>query len=729
MTTDIYNDDEHKAEEQRLAKLASFASTLVQKRKESIDKRKESGIEDKWREDEEYYEGIDAATKSEAKWLKPASLAGTPTGVGDASGRSTVFVNITQPYVDMGSARVADMLLPTNDKPFALKTTPIPDLDALKQSQSPMPDGQMTQGDAATQFEKEAADKAEKAETQIWDWLCESRWHTEMRKVIEQSAKIGTSCIKGPFPVNRTSRKVEYGAEGVVLTLKDEIKPGTKYVDVWNIYPDPSCGDNIHNGQHIFEKDKLSARQLSDLRGNPGYIDSEIAIVLKEGPAKCNIDGSKPTVESDQFDVWYFHGFASAEDLRSTGMKIEDGEMLPVTVTMVNDRIVKASLSVFDSGAFPYDVMVWKRVTGSWSGTGVGRQVRTAQRIVNGAARNMMDNAGVASGPQIILKAGVIAPQDGQWAITPMKIWVADENADINDVRQAFTSVVIPMLQAELENIIKMGLDLAERATSMPLIMQGQQGNNTQTVGGMTILQNNSSSVLRNIAKIVDDDVIEPHILRYYDWNMVYGNDDSTKGDFQVQALGSSAFYERDAQNQVIMQLLPMAANPGFELSPKRLMTEVLKMNKISPERVRMTDEELQQMQQKQPPQDPAIQVATIKANADMQRAQLVQQSDQAELAKKDESMQSEFALKLQMQQQEHEHQERIERLRHNMKMMELAQSQNLSIDSIKAQLATDTLKINTQKELSMLDHHAKQVSPPPTEPAGRAKPGHAFEQ
>lgn len=729
MTTDIYNDDQHKAEEQRIARLASFAATIVQKRTEAVSKRKESGIEDQWREDEEYYEGIDAATKSETKWLKPSSLAGTPVGEGVSGGRSTVFVNITQPYVDMAAARVADMLLPTDDKPFAFKPTPIPDLDKLKQSAEPMPDGQMTKADAATQYEKEATEKAEKAETQVWDWLCESRWHTEMRKVIEQKAKIGTSCLKGPFPVSRKARKVEHLPEGIQFTQVDVIKPGSKYVDIWNIYPDPSCGDNIHNGSFIFEKDKLSARQLLDLRGAPGYIESEIDSVIKEGPAKCNQDGSKPTMESDQFDVWYFHGFASAEDLRSAGMEIDEGEMLPISLTLVNDRIVKASLSVFDSGAFPYDVAVWKRRTGSWTGKGVARQVRTAQRIVNGAARNMMDNAGVASGPQIILKAGTITPQDGQWAITPMKIWLADENADLNDVRQAFTSVVIPMLQAELENIIKMGLDLAERATSMPLIMQGQQGNNTQTVGGMTLLQNNSSSVLRNIAKIVDDDVIEPHVLRYYDWNMIYGEDDATKGDFTVQALGSSAFYERDAQNQVIMQLLPMAGNPAFELSPKRMMIEVLKMNKITPERVRMTEEEIQQLQQQPQPKDPAIEVATIRAQTDMQKAQLIQQSDQAELQKKDESMQSEFALKIQLQEAQQEHEMRIESLKFKMKLMELAQERNLSIDEIKAQLATDSLKINTQKELSVMNQHAKQVSNPPTEPVGRAATGRAFEQ
>jgi hypothetical protein len=722
----------------RLARLSAFAATIVAQRKEAIEGRRMSGIETIWQEDEEYYAGIDELNRAESI-LKPS----TPNGrvimrdANQAGTRSTVFINITQPYVDMASARASDMLLPTDDKPFRIKPTPIPEVAKFTESEDLMPDGQAKVGDAAKAFIGEITEKATNAETQIWDWLVESRWHGEMRRVIEQSARIGTSILKGPMPVKRKMRTMSKGEDNTIhLVIQEEIKPASKWLDAWKFYPDPACGDSIHNGRYTFEKDDISARQLRDLIGT-GYIDSEILEVLKEGPGKRNIETGRydPVRDNELFEIWYYYGFAEADDLRAAGCDCRDGEVLPVHVVMVNDRIVKASMSIMDSGEFPYDVMRWTYVANSWAGLGVARQVRTAQRMVNAAGRNLMDNAGVAAGPQIIINDDAITPADGEWTITPLKLWRMSGEADVSEVKHAFMSVVIPTLQGELENIIKMALEFAERATNMPLILQGQQGASTETVGGMQILNANASTVLRRIAKIADDDVIEPHILRYYEWLMIYG-DEAMKGDYTVDALGSTAFYERDAQAQMILQLIPMANDPEFRLSKDRLMEEILRSNKISPERVRMTDEEwkeLQQRMQQNPPVDPRVQgakeVAQIKVQGDIEKAKMGNESDMQELEFKRESMQSEFELKLQMQRTEQEHQERMLRMNLDLKMMELAQSQQISLDSIKASLASDTMKLKTQKELSEMSNQAKQVAEPPTEPAGRAPDGQAYQR
>lgn len=735
--SDDYNAEEKPDEAMRLAQLASFAAALVVKRQAAVDGRKLSGIESIWRDDDEYYDGIDEVNRADSM-LKPSTMDGrmSSRGNGIDPSKSSVFVNITQPYVDMSSSRIADMALPTNDKPFSIRPTPVPEIaESVDNDTEMMPGGQHTVGEASSAFIAEMDAKSKKAETQIWDWLCESRWHGEVRRVIEQAARIGSGCLKGPTPVKRRKRKMSK-VDGIIsLTIADELKPSSKAIDVWNIYPDPSCGESIHNGSYIFEKDFISAKQLIDLKGS-GHMDAEIDAVLKEGPGKRNMDERNRAKEAENYEIWYYYGIATSDDLTASGCECEEGRSIPVVVVMVNDRIIKASMSILDSGEFPYDIMVWQRRTGTWAGKGVARQVRTAQRMINAAARNLLDNAGVSAGPQIIIRDGVIYPADGLWSITPMKIWRVDENADINDVNHAITSIIIPSMQAELENIIKMAMEIAEKATSMPLMMQGQQGTATPTVGGMTILQNNSNTVQRRIAKIYDDDLVEPHILRYYEYMMLHGDDDEMKGDYSVQALGSSALYERDAQNQMIMQLIPMVANPAFGINPDLLITEILKMNKISPERIRYTEEEREEMQkamQENAPIDPraagAKEVAEIKVQGDTEKAKIVQASDMAEIEAKNKGMKAEFALKLQLANAEHEHKERMLQMQLDIKMMELSQSQQLSLDSIKATLASDTMKLKTQKELSMLGNAAKQVAMPETEPVGQAQPGHAFEQ
>lgn len=737
-------------EQERLAKLKAFAGKLTQKRKEAEDGRRQSGIEDKWNEDDDHYNGIDNANRKEMM-LKSPSVAGSPyylKPMADDQVRSTVFVNITAPYVDMAASRVADMLLPTDDKPFMIKATPIPDIESAIQNQDMMPGGQHTVGEAAQAFVKEANDKATKAETQIWDWLIESNWHCEARKVIEQAARIGSGVMKGPFPEVRKKRKVTKTENGIALEIVEEIKPTSKFIDVRNLYPDPTCGSCIHNGSYIFEKDEISLRQLRDLKGLPGYIDSEIDELLKEGPNKKYLNTRGDSKEQDKFDIWYYHGEANAEDLQAAGLSAEEGDEIPVVVVMINDRVIKASVSIFDSGTFPYDVMVWQRQIDHWAGIGVARQIRTPQRIVNAATRAMLDNAGVAAGPQIVIRRGAVTPADGEWSVTPMKLWTVDEDADVNDVAHAIQAIQIPTMQAELQNIIKYGFELAEKSTNMPLLMQGNQGNATDTVGGMTILDRNASSVLRRIAKICDDDLTEPHIQRYYEWLLIYGEDDSCKGDFSIVSLGSTAFFQRDAENQAIMQLLPLAGNQGFHLDPDRLMVEILKMNRISPERVRYTDAQIMEMQkaaQQNPPVDPRIQgqiqIEQLRQQGDMRREQLRQQSTQAELSQKARMDESEIALKIHLAQEEMQHAREMKQMELNLEMMKLSQAQNISLDEIKAKLSSDVMKLRTQKELSEQalvaqagaqgrEHaHAKQVATPIVEPAGRASAGHAFEQ
>ena len=794
---------------QRLQQLEIFAGKLVAKRKEAVEGRALSGIEIMWRQDDEYYDGIDEANRAELM-TKPSTSQGRVTSRlrENASTRSNVFVNITQPYVDIATARAADMALPVGDRPFGLTPVSDPDVIDATNNHKPMPsmspppppvaqaqpmqqqpvDLPAADPNAPPQAQPQAPEapqtptiaeaahaliahmneKAQKAEDKIWSWLVQCRWQSEMRKVIEQASRIGTGCLKGPFPTKRKQRAMCQDDTGsTTIKLKTEIIPASKAIDVWNLYPDPSCGDDIHNGAYLFEKDILTARKLRDLKGT-GYIDSEIDKVLKEGPDKRNIDSRNMTLETDNFEIWYYHGDASMDEFKSASLKEVDASVdtIPVVCTMVNDRIIKASQAVVSAGDFPYDLLVWQRRANTWAGTGVGRQVRTAQRMVNAASRNLMDNAGISAGPQIIMKTELITPADGVWEITPLKIWRVDEAADVAQVQHAIMSIVIPTMQAELTQIISTAMEFAEKSTSMPLILQGQQGTATETVGGMNILNNNSNTVLRRIARIFDESIVEPHILRYYDYLMAHCDDEDVKGDYVIEAKGSTALYERDAQNQMIMQLIPIAANPAFGINPDLLMQEILKIGHIQPERVCYTTDEKNKMAEESkanPPTDPktegAKEVAKIRVDGEFKKAQLVQNSDVKELQMREQETQAEMAAKLHRLQMEIEHKENMKQVDKEIEMMRLSQQQNISLEQVKAQLASVTMKLTTQKELTAQNlatsqrdkatdqhdsaqerAHAKvmqdkshqherdmQALTPPTEPVGKADTGQSW--
>src|ERR1044072_8281824 len=144
----------------------------------------------------------------------------------------------------------------------------------------------LTVADLAEEGIEMARKKAKGAEKRIYDWMTESNYTAEMRKVVFDSARAGVGVLKAPFPKKRRGIAVSKdGQNGVTIEIQEKITPAYSWVDFWNIFPDPACGENIHDGDFIFERDYLSRREVRELKGTPGYIDGQIDKVLEEGPA------------------------------------------------------------------------------------------------------------------------------------------------------------------------------------------------------------------------------------------------------------------------------------------------------------------------------------------------------------------------------------------------------------------------------------------------------------
>jgi len=733
------------ADEQRIAILDAIGSALAAKRKDAVAARSQLGIETEWAEDEESYQGYDDANRHEFANTasKPIIDGKTRNDNGKvASAGSTVFPNITQPYVDAVSARVGDMLLPTDDRNYAIE--PVKDNNlappAAPIQQPPQPPAQPGQPPVQPQptqqdqirleqirLKKENTRKAKLAEDQIDDWLQASGYYGEMRQAIDDAVRLGSGVIKGPVPTKRNLTKLVKAADGTAeMKVIEEIQPASIRVDPWNLFPDPACGESIHNGSYIFERDYITEKKLDDLRGLPGYIDAQIDKCILEGPGnRKEHDRNNKSSSKDQFEIWYAHIELKADELIACGCHVEDKAGYPALITMVNNHVIRAALNPLDSGAFPYDIIPWKRRPGMPWGMGLARQLRTPQRMVVAATRRLADNAGLGSGPMFVVRRGV-QPENGIWEIAPLKVWVEEDDSTGNATAPV-SAVVIPMMQVELTNIIQLAMKMAEDVTGMPQLMQGQQGNAPDTVGGMTILNNNANAVLRRIARMFDSHGTEPHIRRYYDWLLAYGEDDEMKGEFQVVARGSTALVERDIQSQEMTNVLQMSLNPAFGKNPKLAMNEYLKSRRFDPGAFDYTEEEMAQMQSQQQPPDPRVQVAQMQIQAKAQEQQAKIKADA------DKTM------------GEMEFQKWAKEQDIQLEQANLTAEQQQAFDKHKVDLATLSMKLRTQTALSeqsiahnrdtivgqhMMDlHKSKQALAPPTEPAGRAESGKAFTQ
>lgn len=775
-------EDTPDTEQLLIERVEAFGTSLARKRDEAVSARRECGIEEEWHAAEDAYQGVDDASRGDSKMAKPVSPDGgiVTSARSRTATRSTVVMNITRPYVDAASARVADMLLPTDDTPWGLSPTPKPQLLNKAVMTTPLAPPSQPQGmpgqppemagmpgmppgipppeptaqALADAEEQQAKDACEVATTQIEDWLVQCQWHAEVRKMIEDCARLGTGILKGPTPARRKHRKMQQANGEIKLVIEESICPESRCISPWNLYPDGACGENVQDGSGVWERDALSAKALRELKKLDGYIESQIDKVLDEGPGAKGEVGYQSKVKAsdrDVFDVWYYHGCADREDLDAAGVDVpEEGDVTAhCVVTMVNNRVIKAAINPLDSGEFPYDVMAWQRKAGLPYGTGVAMQINVPQRMLTGAVRNMNDNAGLSAGPQIVARKGSISPADGKWEMTPRKFWWANEDADPGAVQQAFMVFNIPTMQQELLNIAQYAMKMAEDVTGLPAMMQGQNTNAPDTVGGMQMMQNNAGTVLRRIARLFDDKVTEPHIRRYYEWLMLYGDDDAAKGDFQIDARGSTALVERDMQNQSIMQMGALATNPAFGIDPQKWFTEMLKSQRLDPVRFLMDEEQKAAMAQQPPPVDPALEIAKMRAEMEMQKAQLttqaalqkaqmdnqtrVQTSEQevaasVEKMRIDTDRDREFVMSHANRDQAMHMAKMAElELKRELAMLEYAQKNGVTLEKIKADLAKKVMDINATKELAGLKAPASMLPTPPVEPPGVAPKGESY--
>ena len=782
-------------DEMLVERVEAFGASLSKKRDEAIAARSGSGIENEWIAAEDAYQGEDDANRGSARMAKPISHEGgvVNSRVRHTHNRSTVLPNITRGYVDTAAARVADVLLPTDDAPWAIKPTPVPEgqapvapaqppvqppvqmapqagpmaMGAPGQSpgqppgqpqppmQPPMPvDPLQAAMDIASRTQAQAARSAELATTQIEDWMVQCKWHAEVRKMLQDCARLGTGVLKGPTPKLLRSRSIRSVNGRMQLELKESIVPESKCISPWDFFPDGACGENIQDGSGTWERDRMSARELRSLKSSKGYIASQIDKALQEGPGAKYAEtrfnsGNVMSSDRDVFEVWYYYGVAEREDLEAAGVDFAaagiDPDKVDVTahclVTMVNSRVIKAAINPLDSGEFPYDVMAWQAKQGVPWGTGIAAQMSVPQRMLTAAVRNLNDNAALSSGPQIALRKAGITPADGRWEITPRKIWHIKEDSDVLDVRQCFQVFNIPTMQQELERIAQFAMKMAEDVTGMPALMQGQNTNAPDTVGVATMVNNNASTVLRRIARLFDDRVTESHVGRYYEWLMLDEEvGDECKGDFQIDARGSTALVERDLQNQYIIQMGQLVMNPAFGIDPEKWFSELLRSQRLDPVRFQMTDEQKQKASQNQPPPPPQIAVAQInaearaaQAEADRQlKAQMHAESMQAGVQKVqvDTDRDLQFS-QAQIQRDQSNHQARMMemQLKERLAMLDYANRRDVTLEQVKASLAKEAMKINSVRELAGMKAPADLLPKPPVEPPQQAEPGKSYQQ
>ncbi len=603
---------------------------------------------------------------------------------------------------------------------------------------------------------------AKMAETRIYDWLVEAKHTAHARKVIFDSIRLGVGVMKGPYPKATTRRAVhrETGDDGnarIIIKTIEETKPTVCRVNPWNYFPDPACGDNPKNGDFVVERMFLSPKQVRALKDQPGYQTRMLNKILTMGPQpsagntqeSANYAGAKS--DKKQYECWYFYGTVTREEFGALNPSMADPSFsedegqdeMHIIVTIINDMVVYATPNPSESGEFPYHTIPYIYKEGSWVGEGLPERLEVPERILVGATRAMMNNAGVSSGSQFIIEQSGLVPANGSYTITPDKIWYRTDNAIAEDVRKLFMAIDIPNKTPQLYQVIEYAFRLAEESSNLPLITQGFAGKDNPENLGLAQMQNtNASQMLREIAHNFDECITEPLIHMLYEWLLLDPDIPvEEKGDWTIHAQGSTALVERALQDEFLLHIMQMVGpNPqAFGADLKKMFVQILKSKRLDPRDFKMSEEEAKAASQGKAPQ---VEVAQIREQGSMEREKMklqaaMQQQEgdvqmAMELAKIDMALESE---KLKMAYMQHKEEQlnvvRELELKREIFIARYANDRGINLENAKTQLATTAMKVRLQRELSAQKlaggEGQSQVLTPPTEPAERAPDGEAF--
>lgn len=673
-------------------------------------------IEERWVEDYRQYLG-----KYDATTLKNL----------EEDERSSVFVNLTRPKTDNAEGQLVDMLFPNDDKNWGIKPTPVPSLMHAAQSDAPAVmggqqwryknDGQtVTEGDLAKQEMEAARKRSGRMERHIEDQLIESDYNTEARKAIHYACILGTGVICGPEVYREETRSWTLDKKGKAkMVTSEDPRPKARSVLPWDFYPDMSS-DCIDNAEFVFERSYLTRRRVRQLKGRSGYLEDQLNKLLEMEPGETrttstNIDelremvGISRSTNDNRYEIWTYRGPVSKEVLEEADIDCEDGlDERDGVVVMAGTVILKVAVNPKEVDRWPYYVYNWEEDDNCIFGYSVPHQMRDAQRIINSAWRMMLDNASRSAGPQLVFNGKKLRPLDGDYKIYPWKQWVnEDPTKTVSDVFQTFN---FPSIQNDLGSIFQMAQQLVNQETNLPIIAQGEQGPVTPTVGGMSMLMNAANASRRNQVKGWDDNVTKPLIRAFYDWNMMFSKDDTIKGDFEVDARGTSALLIKETQTQHIMAMLDKySGHPvlGKWLKPGNGLKKLSQAQHIPPDELLRTEEEVEDIEQRQQEaeaqqKDPSIQVEELRTQASQMREQNEAQMQREKLAFDGQQRDQERQLKVALRQMDLQK----AAMDRETRIMELSAEQNISLEKIYADLEKhrDKLDLDMSKFLTETD-------------------------
>lgn len=519
-------------------------------------------------------------------------------------GGSEIYAMLTSVKCRAAGSWVRDVMMGQgSEKPWTIRPTKVPDLppqyseQIIQQATGPIQQAMMAgqpvsdeeilqlmgpMRDAAMEkIREQARQMAERMENKMEDQLQEGGWLQALDAFIDDITTFPAAVIKGPIVRKKPKLKWVQGPDNSYIPqVKDELSLEWQRVDPFMVYPSPAA-TSVDDG-YLIEKHRMSRQDLSDLIGVEGYDDAAIRRVLDEygrgglrewltnDVAQASAQGKATTAvglnPDNLIDALEFWGPVQGQMLIDMGME-KDSVPDPqkeyhVNVWVIGHYVIKAMLNYDPLRRKPYYKASYEDIPGAFWGNSVADLVRDAQTVCNASARAIVNNMGIASGPQVVVNVDRLPPGEDITQMTPWKIWqVTNDPMGGTQAPIAFNQPDSRV--AELMAIFEKFSTLADEYSGIPRYMAGDaSGGIGRTASGLSMLMGNAGKSIKQVISNIDNNVLNPLLERLYYYNMRYSDDPELKGDVNVVARGANSLIAKDSAQLRRNEFLMATANP-----------------------------------------------------------------------------------------------------------------------------------------------------------------------
>lgn len=512
-------------------------------------------------------------------------------------GGSEVYARVTSTKCRAATALLRDVYLGA-DRPWDIEPTPHPtvptqvegDIQELVKIEvaTMMQSGAQIDQQAITDrvnllrkqaeraSKKVAVEEAERSGERLDDMLTEGGFYEAFAEFLIDLPIFPYACIKGPTVRNNEQTKWQEGQPvrtSVPKMYWDRVSP-------FDIYWSPGAA---HVKQADFvERIQLSRAELSQVKDLPGYNTEAVNEVLERARMDGlhewwdTIDTERAEMEDRErwartatslIDTAEFTGYISGYMLLEFGMTEQEvpdpTQEYHVKAWLIDRWVIKVQMNPTNNNRPPYYLSSFEQVPGAMIGQGLPDLLEDVQGVCNAAARALVNNASISSGPQVVINDGVMQPTDDD-ELYPWKRWHVNFDPAIVSSATEPVAFYQPQINGqELMGIYKEWNSMGNEISAIPSYMTGNEkvGGAGRTASGLAMLMGNASKTLQNVAAAIDRDVIQPLLMELFDMVMLT-QPGTFKGDELIVVKGVNHAVKREQDRMRQLEFLQLTANP-----------------------------------------------------------------------------------------------------------------------------------------------------------------------